>query len=553
MNPHCGAAIRTAGVVMILMCSGIGWPPLAQAQYDPNAAEPVAKLRGALLLHGGGRIGEAVRSRFLELAGGKSARLVVIPTADPDDPLGDDHLDLWRSLEPESIVRLHAETREQAVDPEFSTPLGTATGVWISGGRQSRLAQTYVDTPVVNSLQAIIHRGGIVGGSSAGAAIASQIMLLRDEVRTGFDLLPGSIIDQHFLARKRHDRLLRAVETARQRVGLGIDEDTALIVKGRQLEVVGSSTVTVCLPASEHRPARTIELSTGTPADYIALARAAQARGAASFPLEQTLPPRVDSGALVIVGGGGIPAGLLERFIELAGGQDAPLVYVPCEEQEVIATEPAFVEQLRRSGAKNVTWIHTKDRKQASHDQQFLTPLKAARGIWFGGGRQWNLVDSYQNTTAHKLMHDVLSRGGVIGGSSAGASIQGDYMPRGDPLGNINIIAEGYERGLGFLTGVAIDQHFAQRNRFADMSELTREFPQLLGIGLDESTAIVVRKEIAEVLGAGNVAFYDARTPREPDKLDYLSLGAGRSYDLVARREIERPVPPNPQDGDPQP
>ena len=553
MNPHCGAAIRTAGVVMILMCSGIGWPPLAQAQYDPNAAEPVAKLRGALLLHGGGRIGEAVRSRFLELAGGKSARLVVIPTADPDDPLGDDHLDLWRSLEPESIVRLHAETREQAVDPEFSTPLGTATGVWISGGRQSRLAQTYVDTPVVNSLQAIIHRGGIVGGSSAGAAIASQIMLLRDEVRTGFDLLPGSIIDQHFLARKRHDRLLRAVETARQRVGLGIDEDTALIVKGRQLEVVGSSTVTVCLPASEHRPARTIELSTGTPADYIALARAAQARGAASFPLEQTLPPRVDSGALVIVGGGGIPAGLLERFIELAGGQDAPLVYVPCEEQEVIATEPAFVEQLRRSGAKNVTWIHTKDRKQASHDQQFLTPLKAARGIWFGGGRQWNLVDSYQNTTAHKLMHDVLSRGGVIGGSSAGASIQGDYMPRGDPLGNINIIAEGYERGLGFLTGVAIDQHFAQRNRFADMSELTREFPQLLGIGLDESTAIVVPKEIAEVLGAGNVAFYDARTPREPDKLDYLSLGAGRSYDLVARREIERPVPPNPQDGDPQP
>ncbi len=97
----------------------------------------------------------------------------------------------------------------------------------------------------------------------------------------------------------------------------------------------------------------------------------------------------------------------------------------------------------------------------------------------------------------------MLRRGGVIGGSSAGATIQGDYLCRGSPLNNTDMICEGYERGLGFLPGVAIDQHFAQRKRFADMTALVKTYPQLLGIGIDESTAIVVQGSVAEVMGAG--------------------------------------------------
>ena len=77
------------------------------------------------------------------------------------------------------------------------------------------------------------------------------------------------------------------------------------------------------------------------------------------------------------------------------------------------------------------------------------------------------------------------ARGGVIGGSSAGASIQGEYMPRGHPLGNTVMAAEGYERGFGFLPGCAIDQHFFARNRTADMTGLMKKYPQYLGIGID--------------------------------------------------------------------
>ena len=120
-------------------------------------------------------------------------------------------------------------------------------------------------------------------------------------------------------------------------------------------------------------------------------------------------------------------------------------------------------------------------------------------------------------------------------------------MPRGDPLGNLNIIAEGYERGLGFLTGVAIDQHFAQRNRFADMTSLVKTYPQLLGIGIDESTAIVVRQHVAEVTGKGNVSFYDARRRDADDEKDYISVAAGQRFDLQLRRIVENAAEPQPK------
>ena len=121
-------------------------------------------------------------------------------------------------------------------------------------------------------------------------------------------------------------------------------------------------------------------------------------------------------------------------------------------------------------------------------------------------------------------------------GSSAGASIQADYLARANPLGNRDIMAEGYERGLGFIKGVAIDQHFAQRKRFKDMSSLVDRYPQLLGIGVDEGTALIVEGKVGKVEGKAKVHFYDRNQPVEEGKPDYESVGHGGSYDLVARK-----------------
>jgi cyanophycinase len=166
-----------------------------------------------------------------------------------------------------------------------------------------------------------------------------------------------------------------------------------------------------------------------------------------------------------------------------------------------------------------------------------LEPLKNATGIWFGGGRQWNLADSYYGTQAHRLMKQVLERGGVIAGSSAGASIQANYLARATPIENYRIMAPGYERGgLGFISGVAIDQHFTQRRRQKDLRSLVETYPQILGIGIDESTAIIVQHSRAEIVGPGTVTFQWAEDGRS--ELKEFVGSAGKRFDLAQRTEL---------------
>ena len=112
-------------------------------------------------------------------------------------------------------------------------------------------------------------------------------------------------------------------------------------------------------------------------------------------------------------------------------------------------------------------------------------------------------------------------------------------MARGNPLGSRDIMSEGYERGLGFLPGAAVDQHFKQRNRFPDMTALMATYPQFLGIGLDESTALIIQKSIGKVIGKGQVHLYDrTRSVAEGEK-DYQSLDPGDRYDLAERSQLK--------------
>jgi cyanophycinase-like exopeptidase len=103
------------------------------------------------------------------------------------------------------------------------------------------------------------------------------------------------------------------------------------------------------------------------------------------------------------------------------------------------------------------------------------------------------------------------------------------------------MMAEGYERGLGFLPGSAIDQHFSQRNRFADMSSVMRRHPKILGIGIDEATAVIVQGETATIMGPGKAHFYDYRNRpgSSSESPDYIAAQAGEKFDLVKRQKIK--------------
>lgn len=130
-----------------------------------------------------------------------------------------------------------------------------------------------------------------------------------------------------------------------------------------------------------------------------------------------------EKGSLVIVGGGGAGEEILRKFIELSGGAAAKIVVIPTAGGRATYSQDAGVAKaLRNLGAKDVQVFHTDDPAQANLES-FIAPLEKAGGLWFGGGRQWRLVDAYAGTRAEQLFWEVFKRGGAIGGSSAGATL----------------------------------------------------------------------------------------------------------------------------------
>jgi len=243
-------------------------------------------------------------------------------------------------------------------------------------------------------------------------------------------------------------------------------------------------------------------------------------------------------GALVIAGGGRLDRAILERFVALAGGPDAPIVVMPTAGGEDVYDQYwSGLAGLREAGATRLTVLHTTDRAVAG-TEAFVEPLRAARGVWFPGGRQWRLADAYLHTRVHEELRALLARGGVIGGTSAGATIQGSYLARGDTRSNTIMMGD-HEEGMAFLRNVAIDQHLLRRNRQFDLLEIVAARPELLGIGIDENTAIVVRGDRFEVMGAGYVAIYDHQRQLDTGGRFYF-LAPGDRFDL-ATRQAERP------------
>ncbi len=249
-----------------------------------------------------------------------------------------------------------------------------------------------------------------------------------------------------------------------------------------------------------------------------------------------------ESGSLVIVGGNLKDTAIINCFIRLAGGKDAPMVVIPTASGAREIDNEAAAAILTTAGARNVTVLHTYD-PAVANTETFVAPLKKARGLFFDGGRQWRLVDAYANTLTEKEIIHLLSRGGVIGGSSAGATIIGSYLVRGDTKSNTIMMGD-HERGFGYLKNSAIDQHLLVRNRQNDLVSVITRYPELLGIGLDENTAIVVKGNEFEVIGQSFVAIYDYNlwqdNPSGKRKLQngakFFLLRKGDSYNVKTRQ-----------------
>ena len=271
---------------------------------------------------------------------------------------------------------------------------------------------------------------------------------------------------------------------------------------------------------------------------------------AMTFTWALSAAPDETRGHLMIIGGGRQPAGMLERFIRLAGGtNNAKIIVLPMASEDAVSSGTESVSEFTSLGVTQVESV-VLTRAEALNPAS-ATRLTGATGVFFTGGDQSRLAAVLVHSPIQQTLKNLYLRGAVIGGTSAGAAIMSEVMITGEELlnhdkanafrsiqqNNIETTA-----GLGFVTNAIIDQHFIQRKRYNRLFSVVLEHPSLVGIGIDESTAIVVDPDQTfEVLGESAVLVTDARsaTHIRADRNGNLSVADTRVHLLLAGDRFE--------------
>jgi cyanophycinase len=269
--------------------------------------------------------------------------------------------------------------------------------------------------------------------------------------------------------------------------------------------------------------------------------------------------PAAPRGHLLIIGGGERPPELIARIVELAGGAEARIAVIPSASSVPGEVGPAQAKELVDAGAGEAFPLHVT--AEAARDPATREALEGVTGIFFSGGDQRRLTRALLDTPLLRALHEIYANGGVVSGTSAGAAIMGPLMITGDEKIPPPDDEEAFSRiladnvvttaGLGFLEGVVVDQHFVARKRLNRLISVVLENPQLLGVGIDESTAILVDPDRTfDVLGRSHVVVLDASRVRDisagPD--GHLAghgivlhlLRAGERFDLETRQPLPR-------------
>ena len=249
-------------------------------------------------------------------------------------------------------------------------------------------------------------------------------------------------------------------------------------------------------------------------------------------------------GKLIIIGGGSIPDSLFEFFANYIGGKDQPIVYIPTAttDEEFIQKGEHLIKFTSR-GFTNLSTIHTRNKKEAD-DPKNIALMRNAKGLYFGGGDQQLIADAYAGTKLYDEFIALLNRGGVIMGTSAGATIMGSLMVGGDARDDIS---KNYNFNLAFsfMTNTALDQHVLARNRQFDLISVIENYPGTLGIGMDESTAIIVEAGQFKVWGKSYAMLYDPMDWAAQKKKwgrvlkPFKMMASGSSFNFMTREIID--------------
>ena len=246
-------------------------------------------------------------------------------------------------------------------------------------------------------------------------------------------------------------------------------------------------------------------------------------------------------GKLIIVGGGNMPDSLFTFFANYCGGKDQSIVYIPtATTDEQYIKEGGHLVKFTSRGFTNLSTIHTRDKVKAD-DPKNIELVRNAKGIFFGGGDQDLIAAAYGETQLYKEFIALLERGGVIMGTSAGATIMGSLLVGGDARKDLTKPYP-FKPAFSFVKNMAIDQHVLVRNRQFDLIPVIENNPNNIGVAIDESTAIIVEAGKFKVWGLSYALLYDpldwGKQQKEIGKVikPFKMLGSGDGYDFNSRK-----------------
>lgn len=224
------------------------------------------------------------------------------------------------------------------------------------------------------------------------------------------------------------------------------------------------------------------------------------------------MSPNKTHGQLVIIGGAEDKeedCQILREFVRRSGGLEARIVVMTAATDLPGEVGNTYIRVFERLGIDDVCVVDT-DRREDANDPRALEAIEKATGVFFTGGNQARITEYLKDTDIDLMLHKRFSNGLVIAGTSAGAAMMPDIMiVDGEAKTNPRMEVVNLEPGMGFLPGVVIDQHFAQRGRLGRLLATVAQEPVVLGFGIDENTAIAIDGDELEVIGEGAVTVVD--------------------------------------------
>jgi cyanophycinase len=598
-------------LVLGLILVSIGESSPGDDKNPLNLPRPAERGKiGAVILHGGGPLSDEIFERFIELAGGREARIVLIPSGTYvrgwDEPSGREFnettqaflarlsrrfgswVELKRSGRIADFRFLFTDNQTDSDDPAFVAALGQATGVWIPAKYQGKLdwrfAPQYPKRTSLfqEALRRVVARGGVVGGLGGGMSALPEVMIMGDTsasggpaeayLRPGLALFNGAIVDQNFDARggrlerftgllKDTDRLNERISwpaAGRSMIGLAVEREGALLLRGSTIAALGEKhghvflkrngdrTVTwrilspkdgaVDLVAASSTASSRASTVATTPADGATRSARAEVAAFEKNPFGMPWPPAGGTPGTVVLHGGGPNSEIVQVYPRLAGSPRSHYVHCPAASWywrpragvsraslnvRLNAYYSDWADLVKDGRLASLTFLTTSSADDAN-DARFVAPLRKAGAVWFSGGNQGVLAylfaDAKAPTLFQKELAEVVRRGGVVGGTSAGAAAMAGIMTVSGESTNGEPAQARIDHGLGILSNVIIEQHLNGNRRAGRIERFTgllrdnerlrthlgKDTPapeRMIGLAIEEGTALLLTENRLKVVG----------------------------------------------------